>query len=340
MIIVIKYRIAIDAMGGDNAPGCVIEGVRQALAEFPDTELILCGKEDLLKDINSDRVRIVPASEVIAMEEAPMLAVRRKTDSSLVKAMLEVREGRAQAVVSAGSTGAVLAGGMFRIGRIRGVDRPALATILPGIKGPVMILDVGANVDCQPKYLNEFAVMGAAYMKGVMGMENPKVGLANIGAEEEKGNRLAKEAYQLMKNQDIYPFAGNIEARDITGGECPVVVFDGFDGNLILKYTEGFSHDLMSMLKETFTSNLMSKIGAALLLPALKKFKKKLDYREYGGAPLLGVDGAVIKAHGSSDAKAICSAIRQARSILENDVVGKIREGVSALNVEESKEEA
>ena len=242
-------------------------------------------------------------------------------------------------MVSAGSTGAVLAGGMFRIGRINGIDRPALAGILPARKGPVLLTDIGANVDCQPKYLNAFAMMGSVYMESVIGIKNPKVGLANIGTEAEKGNKLAKESYELMSRQKGYNFCGNVEAREISSGDYQVVVFDGFDGNLILKYTEGLSSDLVGMLKEAIMSGgIVGKIGGLLLKPAFREFKKRMDYTEHGGAPLLGVDGAVVKAHGSSNAKAICSAIRQARTMLENDVVGKIRTGVAAL-ADDNKEE-
>ena len=339
MIFLNEYVIALDVMGGDNAPAAVLEGAQAALSEMPDIKLALCGREEVVRPLESDRVRIVPASEVISMEEPPMLAVRRKADSSLVRAMLEVREGRAQAVVSAGSTGAVLAGGMFRIGRIRGIDRPALAGMLPARKGPTLLLDVGANVDCQPKYLDAFAMMGSVYMESVVGINRPRVGLANIGTEAEKGNKLAKEAYDLMSAQKGYNFCGNVEAREISSGDYQVVVFDGFDGNLILKYTEGISRDMMGMLKEAIMSGgILGKIGGMLLKPAFRAFKKRMDYSEYGGAPLLGVDGAVVKAHGSSNAKAICSAIRQARLMLENDVVGKIRAGVEDL-ANDNKEE-
>jgi len=339
VIIVKEYIIALDVMGGDNAPEALIEGAKAALAEMPDIKLVLCGKEEVISGLGSDRVRLVPASEVITMEEAPMMAVRKKVDSSLVKAMLEVREGRAHAVVSAGSTGAVLAGGMFRIGRIKGIERPALAGILPARKGPTLLTDIGANVDCQAKYLNAFAMMGSVYMENVVGIKNPKVGLANIGTEAEKGNKLAKESYELMSAQKGYNFCGNVEAREISSGEYQVVVFDGFDGNLILKYTEGLSSDLVGMLKEEIMGGgLKAKIGGLLLKPAMRAFKKRMDYTEQGGAPLLGVDGAVVKAHGSSNAKAICSAIRQARLMLENDVVGKIRAGVAELT-EDNKEE-
>ena len=331
MIIVSEYVIAVDAMGGDNAPGAIIDGVKAALADLPDVKIVLCGLKDALKGLESDRIRVVEATEVIEMDESPMLAVRKKTDSSLVKALQEVREGRAGAVVSAGSTGALLAGGMFRVGRIPGIDRPALAPVIPGIKGPVMLIDAGANVDCQPKYLAQFGLMGSAYMSGVMGIQDPKVGLANIGVEAEKGNKLVKETYELMKNQKSYHFAGNVEARDIISGDYQVMVFDGFDGNLVLKYTEGLASAMGTMLKEELMRDTRSKVGGLLVKPALMRFKSRMDYHEYGGAPLLGVEGALIKAHGSSDARAIRSALNQARTMILNDVVGKIRAGVAGL---------
>lgn len=326
-----EYRIAIDVMGGDDAPDAIINGVKAALAEMDDISIILCGPEEVVRPLEGGRISVVPASEVITMEEAPMIAVRKKGDSSLVRAMLEVREKRADAVVSAGSTGALLAAGMFRIGRIRGVERPALAPVLPGRRGPVLLLDVGANVDCQPKYLNQFGLMGSAYMSGVMGFDNPKVGLVNIGVEDEKGNKLAKEAHALMQEQTSYNFVGNVEAREISSGDYQVMVFDGFAGNLILKHTEGLASTLTGMLKEELMGSLRTKIGAMIVMPALKRFKKRMDYHEHGGAPLLGIDGVVIKAHGSSNGKAICSAIRQARTMIINDIVGNIRAGVQGL---------
>ena len=342
-------KIVVDAMGGDFAPKVNVDGAIDALREYPDMDIILVGPQALVEETISaygdaealgrvrERLTVVDAPEVITTEEHPVMALRRKKNSTFVVGMDIVRRKEAQAFVSAGSTGALMAGAMFKIGRIKGIERPALATVLPGQKGPVMFLDVGANVDCQPKYLAAFGLMGSAYMKGVLGIENPRVGLANIGVEAEKGNRLAKEARELMLRQKGYCFAGNVEARDFTSGEYQVIVFDGFDGNLILKYTEGVVSTFSGMLKEEFTRNLRSKIGAMLLLPGLKRFKARMDYREYGGAPLLGVDGAVIKAHGASDAKAVCSAIRQARTMLENDVVGKIRQGVGKMAQDENE---
>lgn len=332
-----KYVIALDAMGGDHAPDAIVKGAIMALRQFGDVRILLAGPKDRLEkliadasDVNS-RIEIIEADEVIGMDESPMIAVRKKVNSSMVQAMMAVRDKRAGAVVSAGSTGALLACGMLRLGRIKGIERPALAPVMPGAKGSWLLIDSGANVDCQPKYLVQFGLMGSVYMKSVMGVENPKVGLVNIGAEEEKGNKLTKETYQLMKSQTSYNFTGNCEARDIPTGDFDVVVADGFDGNLILKYTEGLAKAMMTLMKDDLMSTLRTKIGAVLAKPGMRKFKKRLDYNEQGGAPLLGVDGAVVKAHGSSGDVAICNAIRQARTMLEGQVVEKIREGLKGL---------
>ncbi len=332
-----EYIIALDAMGGDHAPDAVVAGGIAALRRFSDMRILLAGPKERLEPLLSDaqdvreRIDILPADEVILMDESPMLAVRRKANSSLVQAMLAVREKRAGAVVSTGNTGAVLAGGMLRIGRIPGIERPALAPILPGAKKPFMLIDSGANVDCQPKYLVQFGLMGSVYMRSVMGVERPMVGLVNIGTEAEKGNKLTKEAYQLMQAQTSYRFAGNAEARDIPGGDFDVVVADGFDGNIILKYTEGLAAAMMSMLKENLMASKASKLGAALSRPAFRQFRRRLDYNAYGGAPLLGVEGAVIKAHGASGDQAIMNALRQAREMMAGDVSGKIRDGLKGL---------
>lgn len=339
-----KYVIAIDAMGGDHAPDAIVMGALDALRRFDDIKILLAGPraklEALIADAADvkDRIEILEADEVIGMDESPMLAVRKKVNSSLVQAMLAVRDKRAGAVVSAGSTGAVLAGGMLRIGRIRGIERPALAPVLPGEKKPFMLIDSGANVDCQPKYLVQFGLMGNVYMKNVQGVQDPAVGLVNIGAEAEKGNKLTKETYELMQKQTSYRFAGNAEARDIPSGEYDVVVADGFAGNVILKYTEGLAKTMMHMLKDGMMSSTRTKMGALLAKPAFKVLKDKLDYNKQGGAPLLGVEGAVVKAHGSSGQEAICNAIRQARIMLEQDVVGKIKEGLAGLGEDENQE--
>ena len=333
-----EYVIALDAMGGDQAPDAIVAGAVAALRRYQDIRILLAGPqsrlEALLRDARDvrERVEILPADEVIEMEEPPMLAVRKKVNSSMVQAMMAVREKRAGAVVSAGNTGAILAGGMLRIGRIQGIERPALAPVIPGAKKPFLLIDAGANVDCQPKYLVQFGLMGSVYMKTVMGVEDPAVGLVNIGAEAEKGNKLTKETYQLMQAQTSYRFAGNAEARDIPTGDFDVVVADGSDGNIILKYTEGIVGAMMGMLKANLMASKVSKIGAALSRPAFRKFKRSMDYNAYGGAPLLGVEGAVIKAHGASGATAIMNALRQAYTMLSGDVAGKIREGLSGLS--------
>ncbi len=336
-----EYIIALDAMGGDNAPDAIVRGGVEALRHFPDVRILLAGPEARIRALLDeagdvrDRAEILPADDVITMDEAPMLAVRKKTNSSMVQAMLAVREKRAGAAVSAGSTGAVLACGMLRIGRIQGIERPALAVVIPGVKKPFLLLDAGANVDCQPRYLVQFGLMGSVYMAGVMGVEHPAVGLVNIGAEPEKGNKLSKETYQLMQAQTSYRFAGNVEARDIAMGDHDVLVADGFDGNIILKYTEGMASAMMTMLKTNLMASKVTKLGAALSRPAFRKFKRTLDYNAYGGAPLLGVDGAVIKAHGSSGETAIMNAVRQAREMLVGDVAGKIREGLAGLETDD-----
>ena len=332
-----EYTIALDAMGGDQAPDAIVAGAIAALKRFEDIRVLLAGPQKRLEalldgagDVQG-RAEILPADDVIQMDESPMLAVRQKVNSSMVQAMLAVREGRAGAVVSAGNTGALLAGGMLRIGRIPGIERPALAPVIPGVKKPFLLIDAGANVDCQPRYLVQFGLMGSVYMHSVMDVERPAVGLVNIGAEAEKGNKLTKETYQLMQAQSSYYFAGNAEARDIPIGDFDVVVADGFDGNIILKYTEGLASAMMGMLKGNLNASKVTRQGAALSRPAFRKFKRSMDYNAYGGAPLLGVEGAVIKAHGASGKTAIMNAVRQARTMLAGDVAGKIREGLSGL---------
>ncbi|NLG24822.1 MAG: phosphate acyltransferase PlsX [Clostridiales bacterium] len=333
-----QYIIALDAMGGDFAPDAAIDGACMAIEEMADVAVALYGPAELLRGKlagrGDGRLSAINAPDAIGMHEPPMLAVRRKPESSMVKAMLAVKEGEAHAFVSAGSTGAVLAGGMTRIGRAPGIERPALAPVLPGRVKPFLLIDCGANVDSQPRYLQQFGLMGSIYMQEVLAVADPAVGLINIGAEAEKGNALVKQAHELMTAQSAYRFVGNVEARDIPSGSADVLVADGFDGNLILKYTEGLAGALMDMLKAEMTSGLRAKLGAALLMPALRRFKRRMDYEEYGGAPLLGVNGAMVKAHGSSNARAIKNAIRQARAMAAGDVAGRIRQGVARLNPE------
>ena len=333
-----NYIISLDAMGGDNAPGAIVKGAVAALREYRDISVRLYGQQERIRSELEDaadvqeRIQVIDARQVIDMNEAPMMAVRQKPDSSMVRAMLSLKEGEAGAVVSAGSTGALLACGMLRVGRIRGIERPALGPVIPGTEKPWMLIDSGANVDCTAKYLLHFGMMGSVYMQNVMNVPEPQVGLVNIGTESEKGNRLAKEAYALMTEQNCFCFAGNCEAREIPTGRFDVVVADGFDGNIILKYTEGLSRAMNMMLKESLMKSARGKIGALLAKPAFRDFKSKLDYNVHGGAPLLGIEGSVIKAHGSSGEQAIKNAIRQARTMLVGHVTEKIKEGMEQLN--------
>ena len=332
-------RIFLDAMGGDNAPQAPVAGAIEALRRFPEIEIELAGVlsqlEPLLTDCDDVRSRItlVDAPEVITNHESPVMGVRTKKQSATVIGMLKLRDKEVDGFVSAGSTGAVLAGGMFRLGRIPGVERPALAPLMPNGKGHFLLIDCGANVDCKPEYLQVFGVMGDAYMKGVMGMEEPRVGLINIGAESEKGNALVKATYPLME-QAPYHFVGNVEARDITGDVADVLVADGFTGNVVLKFMEGVAGTLMGIIKKEMLSDPRSKIGALLAKPAFRRVKKAMDYTEVGGAPLLGVQGAVVKAHGSSNGHAMACAIGQCIKMIDGHVVDIIARGVSALNPE------
>lgn len=326
-------RIAIDGMGGDNAPQAVVNGVVQALNEFDDLEFFITGPEDIIKEqlkqenYTGDKITIVDAKEVISTNEHPVMAIRKKKDSSLCKALNLVKEKKCDAVLSAGSTGAFLAGCNFIVGRIKGVKRPALTPIMPGKNAPFMIVDAGANVDCKPEYLVQFAHMGREYYKGVLKAENPSIGLVNIGAEEEKGNELTKNTYQLLKNEEGLNFVGNVEPRDVTLGDTNVLVCDGFAGNTILKMYEGTASTLLKIIKdEILSSGVKAKVGALLLKPVFKSIKKKFDYKEYGGAPFLGVDGICIKAHGSSDGKAFKNAIRQSKQFYDSKVLEKIKE--------------
>ncbi|MDU6296938.1 phosphate acyltransferase PlsX [Clostridium celatum] len=326
-------RIAIDGMGGDNAPQAVVDGVIKAINEYSDLEFYITGPEEIIKEelhkqnYEGDKITVVNATEVISNNEHPARAIKRKKDSSLCKALELVKEKTCDAVISAGSTGAFLTGCTLIVGRIKGVKRPALTPIMPGKNGPFMIVDAGANVDCKPEYLVQFAYMGKEYYKGVLKGENPSIGLVNIGAEEEKGNDLTKNTHKLLKEEDNLNFIGNIEPRDITTGNTNVLVCDGFVGNTILKMYEGTASTVLKIIvEEMLSSGAKAKIGAFLLKPVFKSIKKKFDYKEYGGAPFLGVDGICIKAHGSSDGKAIKNAIRQSKDFHDNKVLDKIKE--------------
>ncbi|MBS4804427.1 MAG: phosphate acyltransferase PlsX [Clostridium sp.] len=325
-------KIAIDGMGGDNAPKAVVEGVIKALEEYKGIEYYITGPkeqiEEELKNYNYDKtlVNIIDAREIISPNEHPVMALKKKKDSSIYKALKLVKDKECDAVISGGSTGAFLAGCTLVVGRIKGIERPALAPIMPGKNGSFMIVDAGANVDSKPNYLVQFAKMGKVYYQGVIGNENPSVGLVNIGAEEEKGNELTKATYKLLKEENNLNFVGNVEPRDTSKGDVNVLVCDGFVGNTLLKMYEGVASTLLSMIKEEILSgSIISKLGAGLLSPVFKSLKVKFDYKEYGGAPFLGVDGICIKAHGSSDGKAFKNAIRQTKTFYDNGVLEKIK---------------
>ena len=327
-------KIAIDGMGGDNAPAEIVSGVIKALEEFKDIEFYITGPEESIKkeiaknNYSGNNIIVIDAKEVITTNEHPVMAVRRKKDSSLCKALNLVKVGICDAVISAGSTGAFLAGCTFIVGRIKGIKRPALAPVMPGKNGSFIIVDAGANVDSKPEYLVQFAHMGKEYYKGVLNGENPSVGLVNIGEEAEKGNDLTKESFKLLSEEKLN-FVGNIEPREITKGDVNVIVCDGFAGNTILKMYEGTASTIMKVIKEeVMASGIVSKIGAVLLKPVFNNIAKRFDYKEYGGAPFLGVDGICIKAHGSSDARAFKSAIKQAKIFYDNKVLDKIKENI------------
>lgn len=335
-------RIAVDAYGGDNAPIEVIKGCVSAAREF-DVEIVLCGREaeltNLLKeyDYPKDRLSIRNAEEVITNEDSPVHAIRSKKNSSLMVALQMVKDGEAETVISAGNTGAYFAGAFRVLGRIEGVKRPALATYIPNIKTGSIVLDVGANADCKAEHLLQFAVMGSLYAENVLGIARPRVAIVNVGSEPGKGNELVKEAYPLLE-QSRLNFTGNIEARQIPYGDADVIVCDGFVGNVILKLTEGLGIALFGMVKDALVKNMFTKLCAAILKPGLKTLKKKMDYSEYGGAPILGINGVAIKAHGSSDAKAFYNAIRSALVFADTGVNDKIRMEL-ALQKEESEHE-
>lgn len=326
-------KIAIDGMGGDNAPKAVVDGVIQAIKEYKGIEIYITGPKELIEEelnkheFDASSVKVIDAREVIEPNEHPVMALRKKKDSSICKALKLVKDKECDAVISGGSTGAFLAGCTLIVGRIKGVERPALAPIMPGKNGSFMIIDAGANVDCKPSYLTQFAHMGQIYYEGVISKEKPSVGLVNIGAEEEKGNELTKAAFKLLKEEENLNFVGNVEPRDVSNGDVNVLVCDGFTGNTLLKMYEGVASTLLSMIKnEILAGGIRGKLGALFLKPVFKSLKVKFDYKEYGGAPFLGVDGICIKAHGSSDGKAFKNAIRQTKTFYDKDVLTKIKE--------------
>jgi glycerol-3-phosphate acyltransferase PlsX len=331
-------RIAIDAMGGDHAPKSAVVGAIQAVKEY-NVEVCLVGiKEEIHKymaeeDKGNEKITIIEASEIIGNDDTPVAAIKQKKDSSMVVGLKQVKEGSCDAFLSAGSTGAFLAGSLLKVGRIKGIDRPALSPLIPTTKGFCMIIDAGANLDSKPKNLEQFAIMGSIYMEKVMSVNNPRVGLLNVGTEEGKGNDLTKHSFELLRQLNIN-FVGNVEARDIAEGVCDVCVCDGFAGNVLLKTTEGVAQVIFDMLKVILKKNALTKIAALLLKDGLRAFKKKFDYKEVGGAPFMGIDGIMIKAHGSSDAKAIKNAVRQAKLLYDNKCLDIIRQEISKTEVD------
>ena len=328
-------KIAVDAMGGDNAPSEIVKGAVEAVSERPDITVCLTGQEDIIKKelekytYKKEQIEIVPASEVIETGEPPVNAIRKKKDSSIVVGMNLVKRGEADGFVSAGSSGAILVGGQVIVGRIKGVERPPLAPLIPTEKGFSLLIDCGANVDARPSHLVQFAQMGSIYMEHVMGVKRPRVAIVNIGAEEEKGNALVKETFPLLKECPGINFIGSIEAREIPHGGADVIVCEAFVGNVILKLYEGVGATMISMIKKGMMSSLRSKIGALLIKPALKSTLKSFDASQYGGAPLLGLKGLVVKTHGSSKANEVKNSIIQCIAFKEQAIREKIGQCLS-----------
>ena len=325
-------KVALDAMGGDNAPAEIVKGAIDALALRDNLYVYVVGRQDLINtelnrySYDKSRLEVVDAPEVIETAEPPVMAIRKKKDSSIVKAMNLVKDKTCDAFVSAGSSGAILVGGQVIVGRIKGVERPPLAPLIPTKDGVALLIDCGANMDARPSFLVQFAKMGSVYMKYVMGIDNPRVGIVNVGAEEEKGNALVKETFPLLKNCPDINFIGSIEARDIPLGGADVIVCDAFVGNAILKTLEGVGKMMIGMVKESLTANLKSKIGALLVKDSLKNSLKRVDVSEYGGAPLLGLNGLVVKTHGSSKAGEIKNTLIQCITFKEQNINDKIKE--------------
>ncbi|MCR5108431.1 MAG: phosphate acyltransferase PlsX [Lachnospiraceae bacterium] len=333
-------NVVVDAMGGDNAPGAPIAGALDALAKNDSIKVIFAGKEDVINSelakytYDKDRVEILNADEVIETGEPPVMAIRKKKESSIVKGLHFVKEGKGDAFISSGSSGAILVGGQLIVGRIKGVERPPLAPLIPTQNGVACLIDCGANVDARASHLVQFAKMGSIYMEYVIGIKNPKVAIVNIGEEEEKGNLLVKETFPLLRNCPDINFIGSIEARDIPMGKADVVVCEAFVGNVILKFYEGVGITLKNVLKEGLMSNLKTKIGALLIKDSLKGTMKKFDASEYGGAPLLGLNGLVVKAHGSAKKKEISIAVEQCALFKSQNINEKISERINVLNQE------
>ena len=330
-------KIIVDAMGGDNAPMAPVEAAVRAVKEL-DVEIVLVGKKEVVEkelsayDYPNDKISIANADEVITNHEEPAKAVRSKKNASVVVAANMLKKGEGDAMLSMGNTGALLASGLLIVGRIKGILRPALATLLPSAKGPKMLIDAGANTNCKPENLVQFGIMGSIYMKNVLGIESPTVGLMSNGEEEGKGDELTKETFPLLKKAPIN-FIGNIEARGVPMGEADVVVSDGFSGNVLLKGIEGTALFMSGMMKDMFKKNIFTKLAAAMCMSGIREFKSKLDYRQTGGTVLIGLTKPVVKAHGSSDAVAIRSAIRQAAQAVSSGFTDDIRANVEQMMV-------
>ena len=342
-------RVALDAMGGDNAPGEIVLGAVQAAREY-ELGVYLVGREDAIAaelakhDTTGLDLPIVHADDVIPMDEHnPAKAVRHRKNTSMVRALELVKDGSALGAVSAGNSGAMMSASLFTLKRLRGVERPALGGLLPAENGPCMVIDLGANTDCKPEYLQQFALMGSIYMERIMRLNFPRVGLLANGEEEGKGNQQVQETHQLLKASAAtlgINFIGNVEGRHIFGGTVDVVICDGFVGNVVLKASEGLSKMILGSLRAEMTRSLPNKLAAAVLQSDLLKMRKRLDYTEYGGLPLLGVNGPAIIAHGRSNAKAIKNALRVARQTAETGVARAIAEGLAKLRTGEEKQEA
>lgn len=340
-----QVRVVVDAMGGDNAPVEPVKAAVEAVTERQDIKVILTGKQEVIEKelakysgYPKEQIEVVNASEVIETAEPPVFAIRKKKDSSIVVGLNMVKKQEADAFVSSGSTGAVLVGGQVLVGRSKGVERPPLAPLIPTLDGVSLLIDCGANVDARPSHLVQFAKMGSIYMENVVGIKNPRVAIVNNGAEEEKGNALVKETFPLLKECSDINFIGSVEARDIPYGVADVIVCEAFAGNIILKLYEGVAGGLMKKVKEGMMSSLRSKIGALLVKPALKKVLKDFDTSNHGGAPLLGLNGLVVKTHGSSKSTEICNSIIQCVTFKEQKINEKIREAIQQEVVEEKEE--
>jgi fatty acid/phospholipid synthesis protein plsX len=336
-------KIILDAFGGDNAPLEIVKGGWRAAKENSEIELILCGDEkkinDVLKKENLEKlsnVSIHHASEVILGTDDPVSAIRQKKDSSMVVGLNLLKSGQGDAFVSAGNSGALLSGATLIVKRLKGIKRAAMAPVLPTATGPAILIDGGANVVCKSEYYEQFGLMGSIYMEKVMGIEDPKVGLLNIGTEECKGTETVMEAYQLLKKAPLH-FYGNLEVRDVLKGDCQVLVGDGWTGNIVLKLVEGVAKEFSGELKAMFKKNILTMLAAFMVGKQLKAFKKRFDYKEYGGAPIMGLNAPVIKAHGSSDAKAIYYAIQQAYNCVRQDVVGSIASALPDEKIEKQE---